>query len=132
MTPTPLTSGISPALQTPPELAAQHKLHKAAQAFEGILIDTLWSGFEDDPLGADKPSDPGAQSLKGLGLQAMSNALAARGGLGLGTMIERQLSPHAGTENAAQAVESLKPLPAFADKLGVARLPGLAATENQR
>ena len=86
----------------------------------------------DDPLAADHPADPGAQSLKGLGLQAMSNALAARGGLGLGAMIERQLSPKTGAESAATAVESLKPLPAFADKLGVARLPGLAATENQR
>lgn len=132
MSSTALTTGISPALQAPPELAAQHKLHKAAQAFEGILIDTLWSGFADDPLAADHPSDPGAQSLKGLGLQAMSNALAARGGLGLGAMIERQLSPKTGAESAAPAVESLKPLPAFADKLGVARLPGLAATENQR
>lgn len=132
MTSQPLTTGISPALQTPPELAAQQKLHKAAQAFEGILIDTLWSGFADDPLAADHPSDPGAQSLKSLGLQAMSNALASRGGLGLSAMIERQLAPQAGVENAAAAVQSLKPPTAFADKLGVARLPGLAATEKLR
>lgn len=78
-----------------------HKLHHAAEQFEGILINTLWSGFQNDPMTAPEDSDPGAGSMRSMGLQAMSTALAASGGLGLAAMIERQLTPHTSTPPAA-------------------------------
>lgn len=75
------------------------RIKKAAQEFEGILINTLWSSFQQDPMFGsddDDDSDPGAGSIRGMGLQAVSSAIANNGGLGIANMIERQLSPHAG------------------------------------
>lgn len=88
----------------------QQKLEKAAHEFEGMLISSLWSGFQNDPMTAPDDSDPGADSIKSLGLQAMSSALAAHGGLGLANMIVHQLSP----------LKSAQPAD---DKEGVARPP---------
>lgn len=123
-----LLSGVAPALTTPSAAARKARLDKAAQQFEGILIDTLWSGFQNDPLAAqDEPSDPGAQSLKGLGLQAMSSALAARGGLGLAALMERQLDPPAPPAPLPESeLTKLKSAGAKADKLGVANSTSFA------
>ncbi|HVA65095.1 MAG TPA: hypothetical protein VNF74_15325, partial [Terriglobales bacterium] len=65
-----------------------HKLYQAADQFEGLLISTLWKTMQDDPLTGSDDSDPSAGTVQGLGLQAMSTALAASGGLGIARMIE--------------------------------------------
>lgn len=84
----------------------------------------MWSEFQNDPL-APTPgefSDPGADNLKGLGLQAMSVALAERGGMGLARLIERQLDPPPPLKPLPQnELSSLKSNPAAADKLVVAK-----------
>lgn len=70
------------------------KLRKAAMDFESLLISSLWQSMQSDSLGAsEKESDPGADTLKQLGVQAMASALAAAGGLGIGQLLLRQLAP---------------------------------------
>lgn len=84
----------------------------------------MWSEFQNDPL-APTPgefSDPGADNLKGLGLQAMSAAMAERGGMGLAKLIERQLDPPPPLKPLPQnELSSLKSNAAAADKLVVAK-----------
>lgn len=131
----PIPSLIAPAITTPTSAAQKAKLDKSAQEFAGVLIDTLWSEFQNDPLAPDPGSfaDPGAQNLKGLGLQAMSAAMAARGSFGFAKMIEQQLDPSLAATAAISADESnLKSHSAIADKLDVAGLPSPATMEKPR
>ncbi|MGH9412521.1 MAG: hypothetical protein ACRD0Y_02165 [Terriglobales bacterium] len=113
-------NSVAPAITTPSAAAKHDKLDTAAKQFAGILIDTLWSEFQNDPL-ATQPgefSDPGAKNLKGLGLQAMSSAIAARGGLGMAQLIEHQLDPPAPLKPLPEnQLTSLKSKPPVADML---------------
>jgi len=64
------------------------KLTKAAQEFEGVLLSTLLEEFQKsslDPSGASQGA--GSETLRSLGTQAVAQALAARGGLGIARMI---------------------------------------------
>ncbi|HXE31834.1 MAG TPA: hypothetical protein VN515_08555 [Terriglobales bacterium] len=84
-----------------PDSAKARQLRQAAQQFEGMLISTLWSGFQNDPMTAPDDSDPAADNIRTLGMQAMSTALSARGGLGFATLVERQLMPSAASNASA-------------------------------
>ncbi|MGH9488533.1 MAG: hypothetical protein ACRD04_13210 [Terriglobales bacterium] len=131
----PVAHQVAPAVTTPTAAAQKYQLDKSAKEFAGILIDTLWSEFQNDPLAPSQGqfSDPGAESLKGLGLQAMSGALAQRGGLGLAAMIEHQLQPvPAAAKKVSAEVTLLKSQATNADKLEVARLSQSAMTEKPR
>ena len=77
-----------------PENAAQKKLRKAAQEFEGILISQLLGEFKlgFSSLGGNTPM-AGSDTLNSLAIQTLSNAMAQRGGLGIGQMLVRQLAP---------------------------------------
>lgn len=86
-------SSASLALNQPNGPEQKAKFHKAATEFEGILINTLWSEFQNDPMADEDNSDAGGDTMRGMGLQAMSMAMANSGGLGLASMIEKQLSP---------------------------------------
>ena len=78
----------------PPETPAHKKLRKAAQDFEGILISQLWEHFQTSfsSLGGETPL-AGSDTLNSLAIETLSNALARRGGLGIGQMIVHQLEP---------------------------------------
>lgn len=58
-----------------------------------MLISSMWKELQDDPMTAPDDSDPAGDSIRSLGLQTMSNALAASGGLGWAKMVEKQLAP---------------------------------------
>lgn len=110
-------------LNQPSPAAQQAKFHKAATEFEGILINTLWSEFQNDPLAEEDDSDAGGDTMRGMGLQAMSMAMANSGGLGLATMIEKQLDPATpstdtpeGSTQSANIKEFLKSAQGGADK----------------
>lgn len=64
------------------------KLTKAARDFEGILISSLLEEFQKDTL---DPSEgglgAGSETLRSLGTQAVGQAIAQRGGLGIARMI---------------------------------------------
>ncbi|MGH9394573.1 MAG: hypothetical protein ACRD1E_10420 [Terriglobales bacterium] len=134
MNPLANPAASAPGALGAPSPAAPRKLEKAAQQFEGILISTLWSSMQNDPLTGSEgdDSDPGADSLKSLGLQAMSTALSARGGLGLATMIEHQLAPRAAGAPAGAALQPLKSGQNPDDTRTVARLPQSATVEERR
>lgn len=86
----PEATSAQNALETP----AHKKLRKAAQDFEGILISQLWgesqTGFSS--LTGETPL-AGSDTLNSLAIQALSTALASRGGLGIGQMLVHQLEP---------------------------------------
>jgi Rod binding domain-containing protein len=77
-----------------PESRAHKKLRKAAQEFESILISQLLGDFKSgfSSLTGDAPL-AGSDTLNSLAIQSLSSALAARGGLGIGNMLVRQLEP---------------------------------------
>jgi Rod binding domain-containing protein len=77
-----------------PETPAHKKLVKAAQEFEGILISQLLGDFKVglSSLSGDSPL-AGSDALNSLAIQALSGALARRGGLGIGQMLVHQLEP---------------------------------------
>jgi Rod binding domain-containing protein len=106
-------TGINPAIQGPvspqravdatgssPETPAHHKLRKAAQEFEGMLISQLWGTFQAgfSSLTGDAPM-AGSDTLNSLALQTLSTGLAARGGLGIARMMVDQLEPSLGQTN---------------------------------
>ena len=52
--------------------------------------------MKDSGLGAaDDSTDPGHNTLDAMGIQAMSDAVASRGGLGIGAMLVRSLLSNA-------------------------------------
>ncbi|MBZ5503163.1 MAG: hypothetical protein LAN59_13155 [Acidobacteriia bacterium] len=77
------TSAISPGEQ---------KLRHAAAEFEAMLLSKWWSAMKEGGFsGAGDESDPGHDTLDQLGMQAMSTAVAAGGGLGIGSLLVRSL-----------------------------------------
>jgi Rod binding domain-containing protein len=76
------------------ETTAHRKLRKAAQEFEGMLIEQLMGDFKQGftSLAADAPL-AGSDTLNSLAIQTLSKALAERGVLGIGRMLVHQLEP---------------------------------------
>lgn len=72
------------------------KLKKAATDFEAMLLAKWWSSMKESGLGGDDDnSDPGHDTLDEMGIQAMSTAVASRGGLGIGAMLVHSLLSNA-------------------------------------
>lgn len=95
----------SPVVAPRPEPAAVAKLRKASEDFEAILIASLWKSMQE--TGFDKSEQEGAFSsdsnLSEWSIGVVSQALAQRGGLGIGKMIFENLVP---TLEASQTDES--------------------------
>jgi len=71
---------------------AERKLRKAASDFEALLLSKWWSAMKQSGLpGTDEETDPGHDTLDELGMQAMSTAVAAGRGIGLGSMLVHYL-----------------------------------------
>jgi Rod binding domain-containing protein len=70
------------------------KLKKVAQDFEGILLASL---LDEAQKGSFDPSQAsvgaGSETLRSLGAQAVAQALAERGGVGIARMIVHHFSP---------------------------------------
>ncbi len=95
----PSLSAAALAPQTPATLAAARPVPgrgaKAAREFEAELIESLLQSLEKTfaALPGDK-SIPGADEYNDLGMQALSEGLAERGGFGIAAMIARHLPGH--------------------------------------
>lgn len=75
------------------------KLKKAASEFEALLLAKWWSSMKESGIGGDADRvDPGDDTLDEMGIQAMSAAVASRGGLGIGRMLVRSLLSNTGAE----------------------------------
>jgi Rod binding domain-containing protein len=69
------------------------KLTKAAQEFEGILLSAWLEEVQKSPLDpSDAGQEAGSETLRSLGTQAVAQAWAQRGGLGIGRMIVHHFS----------------------------------------
>ncbi len=72
------------------------KLKRAATEFEAMLLAKWWSSMKESGLGEqDDSTDAGHDTLDAMGIQAMSSAVASRGGLGIGAMLVRSLLSNA-------------------------------------
>ena len=64
------------------------KLTKAAREFEGILLSSWLEEVQKSSLDpSEAAQDGGSETLRSLGTQAVAQALAQRGGLGIARMI---------------------------------------------
>jgi len=73
------------------------KLTKAAQEFEGVLLSSWLQEMLKSSLDpSDAAQDAGSGTLRSLGTQAVAQALAQRGGLGIARMIVHHFRHAAG------------------------------------
>ena len=86
---------ISPAATADSTRAgpAPSKLTKAAREFEAILLQNWLEKMNKSFVGDEQSQDAAHDTVTSLGTQAISTALAARGGIGIASMILRQLQP---------------------------------------
>lgn len=93
-------STISPATTLSPQLATPvsrlGRGAKAAQEFEAHLIGSMLESMEKTFATLPGEDMPGADNYNYLGSQALSEALAAKGGFGIAAMISRHLPAHEG------------------------------------
>ena len=69
------------------------KLTRVAQEFEGILLSSWLEEVQKDSLDPSGASlGAGSETLRSLGTQAVAQALAQRGGVGIARMIVRHFS----------------------------------------
>ncbi len=69
------------------------KLAKAAREFESILLQNWLEKMNHSFAGSEQSQDAAHDTISSLGTQAISTALAARGGIGIAGMLLRQLEP---------------------------------------
>jgi len=83
------TSGpaINPAAEPKPGSRMQ-KLTKVAKQFEGVLLSSLLQEVQTGSLdSADGALAAGSETLRSLGTEAVAQALAQKGGMGIAKMI---------------------------------------------
>ena len=92
---------------------ASPRLRKAAQEFEANFLQELLKPLKEDPLfagsdglggseGADGMMSGSLGTVDSLGTQALADALAAAGGLGIAQHVLEQLAPAEATNDAAK------------------------------
>lgn len=102
---------FNPATATPDSMvnsAGRQKLHQAANEFESMLLTSLWKSFKESSLDDSDSDDSTGQTYQDFALQAMSSAVAAGGGFGIGRIIEQDLAPKVNTSSGSKT-----PLPTF-------------------
>ena len=89
------------------------RIDKSAQQFEAILVGTWLNeaqqSFASVP-GGDTDRDAGGDQMMSLGVQSLSTAMAASGGLGIGTMIAKAMHAAADREKAAVSASAASPV----------------------
>jgi len=80
-----------------PADAAVAKAHlknvKAARDFEAILLEPVLDSLQKTFAGNKDDASVGAKDYRQMGTQALAQAIAARGGIGIATLILRHLEP---------------------------------------
>lgn len=72
---------------------ASGKLTKAAREFESVLLQNWLEKMNKCFVGSEESQDAAHDTVTSLGTQAICTALAARGGIGIASMLLRQLQP---------------------------------------
>lgn len=89
----PLTPAAATGKLRPGEKDNPEQIHEAAQQFESLLLTQLLRtahGEDEGWLGTG--DDQAASSAMGLAEEQLAQALSARGGIGLSTLIEQGLT----------------------------------------
>ena len=93
---TPIQSHSATATSSGPQAqkakggSRTQRLTKVAQEFEGILLSSLLEEIQKDSLAPSGASlGAGSETLRSLGTQAVAQALAQHGGVGIAKMIVR-------------------------------------------
>jgi Rod binding domain-containing protein len=69
------------------------KNEKAARDFEAMLLTPVLDSLQKTFAGDDDAKTPGASDYRQMGTQALAQAIAARGGIGIAQLILRHLQP---------------------------------------
>ena len=90
-------SSAAPAIPLPsaniPAPKAVTKNAKAARDFEALLLTPVLDALQKTFGGNDDAKTTGANDYRALGTQALAQAIAARGGIGIAKLILAQLQP---------------------------------------
>jgi len=92
-----------------PESEASSKLKKAAREFESILLQSWLEKMNQSFVGASESQDAAHDTVSSLGTQALASALALRGGIGIASMLLRQLEPADRPVRSPQQADSPAP-----------------------
>jgi len=89
------SASIPPPATNPPDARAIRKNEKAARDFEAMLLAPVFDALQKTFAGdLDKDAKtPGAGDYRQMGTQALAQAIAARGGIGIAQFILRHLQP---------------------------------------
>ena len=77
---------------TSPRDPATSRLQRASREFEAMILKSLLDAGSEEFLGLPGSKDTANHSYESLAREAIANALAARGGLGIGRMIVHSLT----------------------------------------
>lgn len=86
------------------------KIEKGAKEFEAVLMGSWLQQAEQSFAtvpGTDDEKDPGADQMMSLGIQSLSTAMAASGGIGIAKMISKAM--HATADKANAVAMDVKP-----------------------
>src|SRR5579863_5426813 len=87
----PISQASAAGSANPPESYADRVAH-AARQFEGVLLNTLLGSLEHSFASLPgKKADSIGDNYHSMGMQALASALADRGGVGIASMITRNL-----------------------------------------
>jgi Rod binding domain-containing protein len=89
----PVSSIPPPPPANPATAKATLKNEKAARDFEAMLIGPVLDALQKTFGGDADSKTPGASDYRQMGTQALSQAIAARGGLGIAQIVLRHLQP---------------------------------------
>src|SRR5271169_4183961 len=98
----PVAAAIDPSVAVADGGKARRVLH-ATHEFEAVLLNTLLGSLEHSFAALPgKDSEAGSDNYQYLGMQALASSLAARGGVGIASMIVHSLSHPEGGEESGQ------------------------------
>jgi Rod binding domain-containing protein len=90
-------------MKSPASANDDKKIEKGAKEFESILVGSWLQQAEQSFAtlpGAEDDEDPGHDSMTSLGVQTLSNAMAASGGIGIAKMVSKAMHAAADKANA--------------------------------
>jgi len=87
------STSIPPPAANPPDARAVAKNEKAACDFEAMLLAPVFDALQKTFAGDEDEKTPGASDYRQMGTQALAQAIAARGGIGIAQLILRHLQP---------------------------------------
>ena len=88
------TSSVPLTATNPTAAKAVLKNEKAARDFEAMLLTPVFDALQKTFAGDSEDSKtPGASDYRQMGSQALGQAIAARGGIGIAQLVLRHLQP---------------------------------------